>query len=357
MKRTRKVFAFVLAAAMAFAILPACGGKDVQAASSGTITVSVEKFTLGQGYLVEPEQVTFTEGENFAQVFDRLMTDHGYKYSYTGTLESGFYLQGIYEADTGTLNIPSCIQQMPNSTLQDGTVVSPPTNTSNTGNSEKPYLGEFAYSDQSGWFFFINNSAPSVGFSEVEVKDGDVARVQFTVYGYGADLGAGFDESASIALKLPNRDGVTKKIAAMKANTNYTSNATWKSGVQNALKVVSNLDSTQAQITAVRQNLNKITNTPNATTLKTVKKSGTNKMKLTWKKVANCSGYQIYRSTKRKSGYKKIYTVPKSTVTTYTTGKLKKGTMYYYKLRTYRKVGSNTYYGQYSNIKNLKLKK
>lgn len=353
--KSKKIFSLLLAAVtvMAVTVLSGLGQESAQAASGGKITVSVERFSLGQGYLIEPEQVTFKAGENFAQVFDRLMKKHGYRYSNTGRLTSGFYLESIERADTGRLNIPACIQKMPGTKNFDGTVVAPPTNAKNTGNDDFPALGEFAYSDQSGWYFFANNIAPNVAFSGVKVKNGDVFRVQFTVYGLGADLGAGNDN----ALKLPNRDAATKKLAAMKTQRQYKTSKEWKKAYKAAIQTVSNLDSSQKQITDAVKKIDALTkNTPSATTLKSVKKSGKNRTKLTWKKVSNCTGYEIYRSKKKSSGYTRIATVKSKAKTSYTTAKVKKGATYYYKIRTYKKVGKQTYYGVDSNARKFKMK-
>ena len=41
---------------------------------------------------------------------------------------------------------------------------------------------------------------------------------------------------------------------------------------------------------------------------------------------------------------------------TYKAGKLKKKKTYYFKIRTYRKAGGTTYYGNYSNVKKMKVK-
>lgn len=339
---------------MALALTMLMGIQDARAASGGKVTVSVERFSLGQGYLIEPEQITFSAGENFAQVFDRLMKKHGYRYSNTGRLTSGFYLESIERADTGRLNIPACIRNMPGTKNFDGTEVAPPNNTQNTGNTDFPALGEFAYSDQSGWYFFHNNIAPSVAFSGVTVKNGDVFRVQFTVYGLGADLGAG---DKSIALKLPDRDAATKKLAAMKTRKQFKTDKEWQKIYKAAIKTVANLDSSQKQIADAVNKIDALTrNTPDATTLKSVKKTGKDKTKLTWKKVSNCTGYEIYRSKKRSSGYTRIATVKSKAKTSYTTAKVKKGVTYYYKIRTYKKVGKQTYYGMDSGVKKLRMK-
>ena len=61
--------------------------------------------------------------------------------------------------------------------------------------------------------------------------------------------------------------------------------------------------------------------------------AGKRKVTVSWKKADGAKKYEIYRSTKKKSGYKKIAT---TTNTKYENKKLKKGKHYYYKVRTLR---------------------
>lgn len=65
-------------------------------------------------------------------------------------------------------------------------------------------------------------------------------------------------------------------------------------------------------------------------------------------------GYQIWKSTKKSSGYKKIGTTTKTTFTN--TKDLKKGKTYYYKVRGYRKVAGKTYYTNWSAKVKVKIK-
>lgn len=58
--------------------------------------------------------------------------------------------------------------------------------------------------------------------------------------------------------------------------------------------------------------------------------AGKKKVKVSFKKVSGANKYEIYRSTKKSKGYKKIKTVSKNT---YTDKKVKKGKRYYYKVR------------------------
>ena len=96
-------FAFVIACIFFFQ-------KDVKAAEkTGTVTFSIERFTIGQGYLIEPCQVDIYDTDNIASVVDRVLTQEGYGYENKGKIQDGFYLEQIYYADTGRLKIPSII--------------------------------------------------------------------------------------------------------------------------------------------------------------------------------------------------------------------------------------------------------
>lgn len=72
-----------------------------------------------------------------------------------------------------------------------------------------------------------------------------------------------------------------------------------------------------------------------------------------YKKVAGATGYEIYRSTKKGKGYKKIAVTRK---TSYKHKKLKGKTTYYYKVRAYRKVKGKKVYSAYSKVKSVKIK-
>lgn len=87
--------------------------------------------------------------------------------------------------------------------------------------------------------------------------------------------------------------------------------------------------------------------------LTSVKRSSSKKVTLKWKKVAGASGYVIYYSRKKGSGYKKLVTVKKGKTAAYKAS-VKKGQRYYYKVRAYRKVSGITSYGAYSSVKSCK---
>lgn len=89
-------------------------------------------------------------------------------------------------------------------------------------------------------------------------------------------------------------------------------------------------------------------------TLKTLKAptslkatAGKRKVTITYKKAAGATKYEIYRSTQKSKGYKKIATTTKNK---YVDTKAKKGKKYYYKVRTVR-TGNGTVYSAYTGAK------
>lgn len=76
---------------------------------------------------------------------------------------------------------------------------------------------------------------------------------------------------------------------------------------------------------------------------------------LSWKKDSYASGYELYYSKKKASGYKCAGTLKKNTYTKCTHNRLSKGT-YYYKVRSYVLVDGIKCYGSYSSVKKVKIK-
>ena len=73
-------------------------------------------------------------------------------------------------------------------------------------------------------------------------------------------------------------------------------------------------------------------------------------IQLNWKKGKNADGYYIYRSYKKKSGYKKIATITKAAKTAYLDKKAKKGKTCYYKIKSYQKSGKKKITGAFSKV-------
>lgn len=86
-----------------------------------------------------------------------------------------------------------------------------------------------------------------------------------------------------------------------------------------------------------------------------LKKKSSSSITVKWSKVSNAAGYEIYMSTKKNSGYKKISTIKKNKITVYTKKNLKRGKNYYFKIRSYKNNGGKVY-GSWSKVRSLRLK-
>lgn len=418
----------------------------------GTVTVSIEKFTIGQGYLIEPTQVVLHEKDTCANLVKDILKKNNYEIE-VSTTSNGWYLSGIKNADNGTTKIPDVIKNM-DTQVNGKDIIYPPDDTAK--NVAYPDLSEFSYHRNAGWMYSVNGEFPNVGMAAWTPKDGDVIRVQFTVYGLGADLGSQYSENSIKALNIANKEKLTKKIAEYNAQKekwdsiysapdryNYAmevleklDSKQWKvddaleqleqimnknnltiaqieeiNKVKQKINAIGIVDlSKESQIAEARKSYNALTSeqkelisadtlkvltdaekkivslkaekktqdeakkkaeaakkkaqqealkkkyTPSKTSIKSIKKLKKNQAKLTWKKVKNATGYEVYQSMKKNSGYKKVKTITKNKTVTYKAGKLKKKKTYYFKIRTYRKAGGATYYGNYSNVKKMKVK-
>lgn len=218
----------------------------------GYVTFSMEKFTLGLGYVIEPIKVPFYEGDNIAKLTTDLIGKGNYEN--TGSVESGFYLSSVKDNDTREANVPQYILD------ESGSI---------DGRGTEGWLGEFDYTSMAGWMYTVNNKFPNVGCSEIMPTDGDVIRWQFTVYGYGMDLGGGFAGDASSGsfegsyIKMANKDTLTKKLGEINTSQDKATILA-KNGAQEAYdkayEVIQVAESSQEEVDLSLNNLNKATN-------------------------------------------------------------------------------------------------
>ena len=191
-------------------------GENTVVVSAGdaelTYTIfSIEAFSLGEGYIVEPVLTDIYAGDCAAAVLMRVLNRFGFTESHTGSVEGGFYLATIKD---GTIpNIPVSPVNAP-AELVDALSSWGITLEDRYSENE---LGEFDYCYASGWMYCLNNVFPNVGFSDSYLSDGDVVRVQFTV-AYGSDIGGGYamggSDNTSFYL-VANKDRLSTLIATL----------------------------------------------------------------------------------------------------------------------------------------------
>ncbi|WP_340085043.1 DUF4430 domain-containing protein [Siminovitchia sp. FSL H7-0308] len=210
----------------------------------GSFTFSLEAFTIGLGYVIEPVQVDITKGRRASHELDALIKKYGYDYDHTGTLENSFYLSYLLDGTNNIYKSPPAIPQVLKEAL-------------NGHYDEENYhdgaLGEFNFNSLSGWMYSVNNIFPNVGFADYYLSDGDVMRVQYTI-ALGRDIGGGWDYNF---FELVNKDALTKKIAEINSSSEkeeYLSVKELKEAYDHALNVLQTVDATQANIDeALRQ--------------------------------------------------------------------------------------------------------
>lgn len=143
-------------------------------------------------------------------------------------------------------------------------------------------------------------------------------------------------------------------------STVYTGNSSYtckklQAATLYTAKVTSYVESNGTKVYAASAASVKAATTPAKAKLVSVKKKGSTKMKITWKKVTGADGYEISMRT-GKGRYKSIKTITKGKTVTFTKSGLKKGKSYSFRIRAYKKVGSKKTYGSYSNVKTIKLR-
>lgn len=154
-------------------------GEDGQQEPEGTISLSIEAGTVGLGNLLGPEAVEYYQGESMASVLLRVLDENGFDWRNIGEANSGFYLRSIGRSG---LTAGAAI---PEELLAHLTEVN-----SQLTEHDNDWLGEFDFTMDSGWLYFVNGEYMNNGMSAYFPADGDVVRLRFSLYA-GADVGAG----------------------------------------------------------------------------------------------------------------------------------------------------------------------
>ena len=233
MKKWKSYFLAVIAAICMLWIFP-----EHTPAATNEAVISVEKGTLGQGYIIEPTAVTLQSGDTVKTVTERVLEANSRSALTTMNSTYGYYLQGISDPNRGAISIPAFVQQM--ITAKNLSV-----NVEDINNAQ--YLNEFDYTPQSGWMYCVNNVYPEVGAASTKVSSGDVIRWQFTLVGQGQDLKEG-DPSISASEKL-NRDNLYKTMAYIHKTSELMNRSDIRAAYVSCINVLGNLTSKKSDLT------------------------------------------------------------------------------------------------------------
>ena len=96
---------------------------------------------------------------------------------------------------------------------------------------------------------------------------------------------------------------------------------------------------------------------PKKAVISKVTAEGKGRMQVTWRKDSRVTGYQIvYAKNSKFTKGKKYFSVKNAKTITKTVSKLKKGTKYYVKVRSYKTVKNQKYYSSYSRVNTVRIK-
>lgn len=179
----KKLLSLFLALALVISTVATFSAEE-EKAFDGYIYMTVERNTLGQGFIQEPIKVGYYEGDSLADITERMLGDRS---TFTGDI-SNYYLEGIKdggEPENWTSDeIPSDIKNALGKNVN--------------GRTKDDVLQAFDYTSYSGWMFTVDNKGIDVGAGGVSYADkadtthytdGSVVRLQYTLYGYGEDVG------------------------------------------------------------------------------------------------------------------------------------------------------------------------
>lgn len=167
-----------------------------------TVTVAVEGFTAGIGYVVKPISLTLDQKtyESMASYFHMdaanmrssvngayllvyALEKNGYSTLYEGELDGGFLAKGISGIDTDLCNLSGDVQA---ALEKDGYVIS--------SVAVKGTLGQYDITSGAAWTYAVNGVFVGSDISDYKPQNGDVLRMCFTLAN-GADVGAAGDEN------------------------------------------------------------------------------------------------------------------------------------------------------------------
>lgn len=179
----RKLLSLFLALALVISTVATFSAVE-EKAFDGYIYMTVERNTLGQGFIQEPIKVGYYEGDSLADITERMLGDRS---TFTGDI-SNYYLEGIKDGgepeNWTSYEIPSDIKNALGKDVE--------------GRTKDDVLQAFDYTSYSGWMFTVDNKGIDVGAGGVSYADkadtthytdGSVVRLQYTLYGYGEDVG------------------------------------------------------------------------------------------------------------------------------------------------------------------------
>lgn len=206
-----------------------------------TVTVSIEKFVLGQGYIMEPTMVTVPEDATVEAAINQALTQTGHTANITAG-SYGSYIAGVTDPNRGEVQVSQKILDA----LTTANLVF----VSEDATPDTLDAGD--YESWSGWMCSVNNEFLSTAISNITVNEGDVIRVQFSLTA-GSDIDRNeYPWATPVYPDYANRTDLTRALAEINhkklSNPSYLTQNNLQTAYDTAMAIMGDFESTQAQV-------------------------------------------------------------------------------------------------------------
>ncbi len=257
-KLSRRILVLAIVMSMVFTSFTGAFAEaektEEQKEPKGYVTISVEKFVLGLGYIREPVKVPFYEGDTVAKLTIDAIGEENI--DYRGAFNKGFWLDAVKDNETRKPNWPKHILEH---TAPEGIL-------DEVGRVEPDWLSQYDYyPSASGWMYCVNGKFPDIIASGVEPKDGDVIRWQFTIVGLGRDIGANpadgenADKWGADYIPIAKKDKLTKLVGEVNSSEEkdeLLKDGEVKAAYDNGMKQLEDIASSQEKVDNALKQLN-----------------------------------------------------------------------------------------------------
>ena len=91
-KKVKRIIIFLLICLLCLGSIPNFSVSARADTSSGEVILSVERFTIGKGWITEPDIVALQPGDTVATLIERYLGERGYTCVHKDS-DMGYYLQ------------------------------------------------------------------------------------------------------------------------------------------------------------------------------------------------------------------------------------------------------------------------
>lgn len=208
-------------------------------AHADSITLSVERFSIGGDFIVEPTEVEIQENEKYSSVIPRVIDATGKYKAVSKNSSMGYYMNGIDGAQC-EVNVPACIKK-----ILDGSGEKIGENR----HTDVKGLYEFDYTKGSGWMYTVNDKYVDA-MSSVTARDGDVVRLMYTLT-LGSDIfGKETSYGGKVYYNVADKTELLRLMAEANAAPEWWQKAgeDFTSAYQNAKQVMAQMDADENSV-------------------------------------------------------------------------------------------------------------